>query len=991
MGNLNIIHLSDIHLNKDDQNWVNTSINTLHTYITSNCIIKSDPILLVLTGDIVNKGKKEEFDLATSFLIDLKTKMEDEGYIFNIVSCPGNHDLDFANSDDMRDQIVDFIRNGTMKISQQVIDTCTKELSNYFIFNQEIENEKVENKMQWSRTFNYFNKKITFNCFNSAWMSKIQEPYGAIVFDSNFLNINDGDVVFTITHHPSNWQSQNSMHNFQRTIEEKSDILLSGHEHTENDYIKTSDKNECLFLRSSIGKDGDQILFKHLIVDIGAKQFIVKNFNGKESTKEAKAKEFFRKQNFKKFKYQPKPEYLQDINSINLNLGHNILDKVLLNDIYIWPNLKVDLDEHSQSEIELRKDEYLKKFMSGGVYGISSKQHGGRTSFANSLFISLNENGKLPIIINIKDIIKKKNKNIIQDFKNYVSNTYIGQNYDFIPKEDKVLIIDNVGNDELEDDNFNDIIESFQTTFTTIVFLADESLKIRQLINVNYDFTIYSFSDFNSERTQQLIKKWITAGDKKNEYDPVKVSYYLKRVRETISLNFIPNTPFYIILIINNILSAEFDQDPYSSTSLTLVDNLINITLNNICIRGIGPEGLQTLLCYLAYYAYQEDNKLSPIRFKNVCDLYKTDSLVDFNIDKTKALLVKHRVLKEDMKQISFNNDFLYHYFIGKHIATNLEDHIKFEIEKELVKKSHKDLESSIIIFTAYFSTDNSITELMIKEGQEALHDIEVINLENAISSITNNIKIEKDYLQINNYDNPESNLNEKIERNEQLNNIVDTKEDQLNEANMISRSYRIINVLGQILQNKAGSMKGPLKLTLVEEIQALTARTISLLHHALETHLDDVYKYVKKIALERLESSKNKITISNIDLENDVKKLLSETFIHFSYWMIERISLTSGSSTLIPVFQKVANDNPTNLHKLAHLKIYLDHTAPDELDIEKLKANIPRIYLPMRLQKFMIYDYIKTTKLPISKKQRICGEFDIDINSVKIIEDKTK
>ncbi|MCP4374484.1 MAG: hypothetical protein GY797_41235 [Deltaproteobacteria bacterium] len=82
---LRFIHISDLHLQKNDKKEENENLNNLVRYITDEYKSSSDKPLILITGDIVQNGKQEEYDNAVRLLKPLNSN-------FDILVCPGNHD-----------------------------------------------------------------------------------------------------------------------------------------------------------------------------------------------------------------------------------------------------------------------------------------------------------------------------------------------------------------------------------------------------------------------------------------------------------------------------------------------------------------------------------------------------------------------------------------------------------------------------------------------------------------------------------------------------------------------------------------------------------------------------------------------------------------------------------------------------------------------------------------------------------------------------------
>lgn len=77
---LQIVHLSDLHLGYSDREGVATKAIAAH-------ILNSFPsgTIVLITGDLVHHGSKDEYAEVASILAPLRRK-------FTVITCPGNHD-----------------------------------------------------------------------------------------------------------------------------------------------------------------------------------------------------------------------------------------------------------------------------------------------------------------------------------------------------------------------------------------------------------------------------------------------------------------------------------------------------------------------------------------------------------------------------------------------------------------------------------------------------------------------------------------------------------------------------------------------------------------------------------------------------------------------------------------------------------------------------------------------------------------------------------
>ena len=86
---------------------------------------------------------------------------------------------------------------------------------------------------------------ITFDCYNTAWMSRKIEHEGTLLFPPRLL-ASDGvgeeegaSLTISLLHHRDNWLEASHARLLRDHIDISSDIVLTGHEHVSSVYKKT--------------------------------------------------------------------------------------------------------------------------------------------------------------------------------------------------------------------------------------------------------------------------------------------------------------------------------------------------------------------------------------------------------------------------------------------------------------------------------------------------------------------------------------------------------------------------------------------------------------------------------------------------------------------------------------------------------------------------------------------------------------------------------
>ena len=91
LNDIHILHLSDLHIvNLGNNNYSKILSNLLESVRVNLAKIEEKTLIIVVTGDIIHKGEKNNIGAAIKFFSDLKEVLQSITYRIYIV--PGNHD-----------------------------------------------------------------------------------------------------------------------------------------------------------------------------------------------------------------------------------------------------------------------------------------------------------------------------------------------------------------------------------------------------------------------------------------------------------------------------------------------------------------------------------------------------------------------------------------------------------------------------------------------------------------------------------------------------------------------------------------------------------------------------------------------------------------------------------------------------------------------------------------------------------------------------------
>ena len=176
---LAILHLSDIHIKSPFDPVLNRApkiAGAFHSVAPS-----AVACLVLLSGDIAFSGKQPEYEAAYGFLEQIKSELLKYPLlnVVNFICVPGNHDCDFSDESDVREYLLQDIGSlykSGIKLDSDKTRTLLSVQNNFFQFEAKLGGYKElapEARIAWGRLLTFGNFQLKFQCFNTAWLSRL--------------------------------------------------------------------------------------------------------------------------------------------------------------------------------------------------------------------------------------------------------------------------------------------------------------------------------------------------------------------------------------------------------------------------------------------------------------------------------------------------------------------------------------------------------------------------------------------------------------------------------------------------------------------------------------------------------------------------------------------------------------------------------------------------------------------------------------------------
>lgn len=1015
-----IIHCSDIHL-KESGNYIKDKLDKFIESFQNYCY-EYDVLFLVITGDIAYSGKTEEYLQAIEFIDQVKDEIKEYSKKeLNIVMIPGNHDCNYNINDfSVRDTIIkDILDKNGNDIDESKIKQCCKVQKDWDKFYDTYASMKplYNHPLLKILKFSFSSYTIIFYCYNTSWLStKEIDPYGNIIFPINYFDEKlfkeNGNLTLSLFHHPFNWQSEQQKE-FKEHIEQTTDIVLTGHEHISSKSNSDNFKgNITEYICGSILQDNNMETsgFNLIKIDLEKKQYQIKalSWNNEYYSCINENNSWISYNQGNKTRFKLNREFEQWLSDPGADFNHSE-KKLFLDDIFIWPTMKnviEDIKEDRKNENSKHYDgqEILTKINEKeNKFVLIGEDKSGKTALCKVIYKHYYDNGFIPIYIdgsaisasNYSDLKKIINRSFGEQYSKELLERYKQKSY-----KKKVLIIDNINYSKLSSKYRIKFFKEISKILPNIFITGNVFLEFEDIINEQSDetevfggYNLYKIMEFGRVKRSKIINKWHLIGVEETTNDQELVRIHDKSqelMNMIIGNNFIPSYPIYLLTI----LLTEKNGQPNHLIKSTYGHYYNYLITNSFIKLGLSNDDIDAYNNYiteLAFYIFNNDyqeltereiedfNKWFSSEYKITLD-YQTifSSLDSFIFEK-----------RNQMYRIKYK--YIYYYFVAQYLANNINENAVVEIIKKLCKELYIEESANILLFLTHHSKDPLIIGELLENAKnifpetkpiEFNDDIEFLN--DLLNKFPKEFYEEKDIFEY---------REEKLRKQEKFDNYYKENEKYekpqkevatgsedgdtgLEFRSNIVIALKNIEILGQVIKNYYGSMKGKQKRKLTEKVYFLTLSTLNaFLKKAFGSKEQlniTVNNYIEKKGFENREK-----------IEKRIRNILFYIAQGISCYFIKKASQCIGTEKLSQVFEEIKNEMPSNAVKLLDISIKLGYyKAFPFKDIEELVERFKKNYFSRYLLNYLVLEYLYMFPTSYKDKQRICRIVGISIRT---------
>ncbi len=595
-----------------------------------------------------------------------------------------------------------------------------------------------------------------------------------------------------------------------------------------------------------------------------------------------------------------------------------------------------------------------------------------KTSIWKKIFLESLYSDFFPILLNWNSI-NRWNINFNKILEKEIIDQYNCNLENYKKRNNKIIIVDNYH--KWVNKKFIDYCKEH---FIKIIFIiSDDDFVMYFKDEEDYiDFDIYSINTFNNSKKHELILNWLKKDYQEEDevYDKIFDSLE-NRIDDITNRNHnVPMHPFYLLSIIQafeNVATRDLTLTSYWHCYHALIIS----QLDKKCINNTDRDSCLNFLKHLSYKIY----KLNWYNFGSITN----DEYVKFKIEYfenyTKMPNSSLNKLQDDQYAIFKNKDFkvkfefeyIFYYFVWKFIADK-ENNIKI-IEK-LSDTIYKKSSSNILIFTIYHTSNTKLLEEIQLHCITIFDNYKVNLLSNDDTCFLNNLVNELPESILSNKSISENRKEEQKSKDNSNKNYKEFTDNEIEEDKdllELSKAFKVIEVLWQILKNRSWSLEKKMLEELLLDIENLWLRLMSYLLEMIKS--EDFEKSIEKM-IDFYEERKGNKYISEFDKKKKIEKFVQNMWLRTIMWILFKIFQSVSIEQLLDLQRSITKKNQYPSYELLYSLFSLNYWKFKYQELRDLynKFKEDKNNLALKTMSFFIQIYMNNHYIEHRERQSL-------------------
>lgn len=665
------------------------------------------------------------------------------------------------------------------------------------------------------------------------------------------------------------------------------------------------------------------------------------------------------------------PQFYEWLNDTEVELAHRRVKKVALSDVFVGPDLKdLELDLGKLTSV-VTFDEPIKE---PGWKLIFGDEQSGKTSLAKRYYEILLQRGWIPVLLHGNEI-KDSDPNLA--VKKAYQRQYTNSDWEQIKKSEQLMIvIDDYSDNNLNKKYQNNFINRLKGRYPFAVLLAIDSFQyVVPELSALDGFRRYEIQHFGNLKRAELIENWVSIGikeqiEEKELYDNVDV---LKTHIDTfVNRNIVPSKPIYLLTILQTF--ETFKPQHIELTSYGhCYQYLILRALETARIKPTEIDSYINVLTDLARAIFE--NGGIGLSDADLTAFFKNYHAKYLRVDPRRVMedLGNCRVLCTRDGKTSFRYRYIYYFYAAKYFAEQLSRKSTESKERirELIAFLHKEDSANIIIFITHHTKDEWVLEEIQLCMMELFSSYPEATLQSQeLGFMTDFLQhIPKLVIEQRSIESERKHANRRQDMQEEAQAKMDERVEKLEPTDLlaqINRTFKGIELLGQVVRNRYGSLEKDVLKQIVTQAYSVGLRFLQFFLTLSDASREEVVQIIEHMLRENPE-------VRNEALEKEARSVFLLVTYGVIYGVLSKIASSMGSREATEVYQEIENEIGSPAIKLISQAIELQFLKRvDDDRLRNLAEEFSGNVVCRRILQEIVIQHIYMHAVGYKEKQRI-------------------
>ncbi|MBS1715188.1 MAG: metallophosphoesterase [Armatimonadetes bacterium] len=1036
-----LLHLSDLHF---DGAGTNAAIQRAPEIAKAALgdIPGVGAVLCLVTGDLTDKGDPEGYSWVEMFFADLqdslKTFQPNIEYLGEIY-VPGNHDI--TRPEDAKDLFGLTTALTNLRHPRNLLGPGSVEVAialeaqaKFFEFEKARtgrSSDSVTEKLSWVRTFKIDNANLEIVCLNTSFACLDEHDQGLLSsYWPEDLSVTDGSFRICLMHHPWNWLKIENGRGIQKHLQGFSDLVLSGHEHDGQEYVRHSKASgETIFFEADAlippkgpGSQG----FSTIALDFDTGQRRTSTFLWHDNRYvPGAAQDWFnmRRDVGVTDGFMVTDKFLDFLDDPGMSTG-GVNGTIRLADVFVYPKLRdVTFETHRAQQqgkgptgpvtpvrnrtaanakgpqVESRpvttvtKDETkidriipasdaISKLATEPRMLVVGESKSGKTTLLRKLFADLRSMGKVPLVLCPHDLGSPEIDSVHAALAKRAVEQY-GEGADTkflqVPIEKRAILIDEFQEVKLKSEQLKTLLNSIESLSGMTILFGDELSVLRHVWAAFKDHTILNFRIYRMLPLDGAQQKEIARKVHNVQVaytDDVQVNEALVQLERNLDgiLGQMTVTPLPgdVKAIVRDLISQQTSTAEYGAFGFFYDRMVRNDLSDGVANAGkdaqeIQLNALMDFLTELSFTMYLERTfYVTDEQINQVIALFHKEK-IPLERSQLLAVLNRARMIVQDDSGYKFRERYQRYYFMATRLKDMLGDEDTQEDGRAILMAMVETLHEQESADVILFTIYLTRSPWLMKQVITKAHTV-LGKLDECDMSTS------FDFAQVDKHkQKSELEIYEGIDVDDHHHSTSAESDDDLDEQLLLtiksmSEAFNTINIIGQALRNYSTKIKLEIREGLAEECYGLALRALTAFIGLVEQGQGELISLARKHLKVNIDPTK----------ENQLASTLLGVC---SFGIVRRTTLALASPHLADTLYGVRADATSVSSRMIRTSLLLDLKRIEDTAVAAFYENLDGNPIARNVLTNVVVTNLRTFDSTHNRRQSLCAAVKVDPN----------